>query len=964
MKKNLLFKMLAVLIVLITGVQKMWSDSYTFTTGQTIYYDFTALSTDDKKGVNWFDGVTNLDTQYDESGAGTLKTVTFTEEADKTWTDSYWISKTERGSWAGIVFTSFPSSGENVIRINSEGTSYTWETATYAIAGEMNDWSTTANTATTGSVEFKLDAHTTYDFKVVFKGGKDIWCGMGSTWISSSVSDYGCTWNGGDNIHLMTAGAGTYTFTYDYASNQLSITYPTATHPSINYCYLYKYTWSNAYLELHTTNDSHDTKAWPGQELFSPATTTIGTTPVYFCAMGSNYTEIQFDDNSDNYTGYQDPSSGWGKYMYYNTSTSAWEWTAFTVRITLNNQSATTAGTEYKDARFNDEALTTSITKPTKTGYSFGGYYTATGGGGSQIIDANGAWVASVSGYTDASKKWIHEGGTATLYAKWTAKTTTVSFNQTSGSGGQTSNVTAIYDAAMPTPITRPTRAGYSFQGYFDGEGGTGTKYYNADGTSARNWDKEDATCTLHAKWTEVALTFSSAGNWNVAGNWTETSSGSAGCIPTSSHDVTIRADVTVNINNAVAKTLTISGGKLTIPATGALEVAGAITNTDASKIVIKSSNTNQGALIFNSDGTAKATVELTMQYADPDVGKFQMVAIPVSYVAVSEAFAGTGAYTFAWKHGTGWDQRGYYEGFSAFEAVLVKGKGGTSFSGALVSTENKSYTGLSIADVDNGDVYMFGNSWTAPIQVSAMTLTNATVSILNGSSQDWDGAISTDLIPALQGFAVVVEEGETGSVEIDYDDAVRVVSGSNHNTPLKAPQRYAEADPEPITVYVSGNELRTRIRLFEDETRFSDELDEGWEAYYLKGEGLAGEMYAIGQKKMNVLAKANLEGTVVGFVPGEATNYTISFAGDGKGYYFNDVKTGKSTLIDEANTYEFTSDESTNATRFVISKIPMQPTGVEEVVEGTQARKQLIDGALYIIRDGRIYTATGNAVK
>ena len=120
----------------------------------------------------------------------------------------------------------------------------------------------------------------------------------------------------------------------------------------------------------------------------------------------------------------------------------------------------------------------------------------------------------------------------------------------------------------------------------------------------------------------------------------------------------------------------------------------------------------------------------------------------------------------------------------------------------------------------------------------------------------------------------------------------------------------------------------------------------------------------------MSILATDNLEGTILGFVPGQAETYTISFEGDGKGYYLNDVKMETSTLIEEGNTYEFAADESTNATRFVISRTPIHKvaTNVDNgewmTGEWMTARKQIIDGVLYIIRDGRIYSAEGALVK
>ena len=51
----------------------------------------------------------------------------------------------------------------------------------------------------------------------------------------------------------------------------------------------------------------------------------------------------------------------------------------------------------------------------------------------------------------------------------------------------------------MPT-IMPPTRTGYTFGGYYLGEGGNKMQYYKSDGTSARSWDKTSAT-TLYAHW-------------------------------------------------------------------------------------------------------------------------------------------------------------------------------------------------------------------------------------------------------------------------------------------------------------------------------------------------------------------------------------------------------------------------------------------------------------------------------
>ena len=78
----------------------------------------------------------------------------------------------------------------------------------------------------------------------------------------------------------------------------------------------------------------------------------------------------------------------------------------------------------------------------------------------------------------------------------------TVTLDKNDGTGGE-SETTVLAGKALTT-VTPPTKTGYTFDGYYDGEtdgNGSGTKYYNANGTSAKNWDK-GASATLHAKWT------------------------------------------------------------------------------------------------------------------------------------------------------------------------------------------------------------------------------------------------------------------------------------------------------------------------------------------------------------------------------------------------------------------------------------------------------------------------------
>jgi len=70
--------------------------------------------------------------------------------------------------------------------------------------------------------------------------------------------------------------------------------------------------------------------------------------------------------------------------------------------------------------------------------------------------------------------------------------TCVISFNNAGGTGGQTATVTATFGQPMPaiTAVPTPDTAGETFTGYWDEVSG-GKKYYNADKSSAANWDKD-----------------------------------------------------------------------------------------------------------------------------------------------------------------------------------------------------------------------------------------------------------------------------------------------------------------------------------------------------------------------------------------------------------------------------------------------------------------------------------------
>ena len=166
-----------------------------------------------------------------------------------------------------------------------------------------------------------------------------------------------------------------------------------------------------------------------------------------------------------------------------------WEKHAYTVTL---DKKGGTGGTSAVSA-YSGEAMP-SISVPSRTGYIFKGYYTAQNGQGIKCYNEDGS-----------SAKNFDLGKNVTLYAFWTAKSSTVTFNPNGGSDPSFPTKTVSYDSAygdLPT-VTRvdlhttgyTTR--YTFNGWFTSSSG-GNKILPETVV-----DKEN-NHTLYAQWTST----------------------------------------------------------------------------------------------------------------------------------------------------------------------------------------------------------------------------------------------------------------------------------------------------------------------------------------------------------------------------------------------------------------------------------------------------------------------------
>ncbi|MDR1220885.1 MAG: InlB B-repeat-containing protein [Treponema sp.] len=171
--------------------------------------------------------------------------------------------------------------------------------------------------------------------------------------------------------------------------------------------------------------------------------------------------------------------------------------------VTFNADGGTPA-TQTRTVNGRGSVGSSMPSNPTKSGYTFGGWYTSRNGGGSQFTSSTTV-TANI-----------------TVYAKWTAQTQyTVTYNANQGSGttpsSQTVNAGSSVTLASGSGLTK---SGYTFSGWNTNASGTGTSY------AANSSYTVTATITLYAKWTAQAqytVTFNADGGSFTGGSATQT---------------------------------------------------------------------------------------------------------------------------------------------------------------------------------------------------------------------------------------------------------------------------------------------------------------------------------------------------------------------------------------------------------------------------------------------------------
>ena len=359
------------------------------------------------------------------------------------------------------------------------------------------------NTTGTLSKSLNLTAKSTYKFKIFYNGeyfGKDATASRASNTIedlSAAVETY---------AKITTDAAGDYTFSYTTEGKDLTVIYPTA------------YTITYGIGAINGSNTAIGATSSPS---FTSGDYVLKTTAVTFTKGTTK--------NGYHWEGWYPNSDGSGDAW----STTDGNWTsAANTRIanikvyacySLNTYTITyhlDGGSNHKDnpANFNVTTATITLQDPTKTGYTFAGWYT----------NAD----KTVSGKTIPLGTYTNKE----FWAKWTANTYTITLNQNGATTESTpTSLTATYDgraggASDQFTLTNPEKTGYTFAGWYENEGGSGAEiittaqYYKWEDNpyvdATGHW-QHDGNVTVYAKWTpnNYAVTLSTTSETGYGSN-------------------------------------------------------------------------------------------------------------------------------------------------------------------------------------------------------------------------------------------------------------------------------------------------------------------------------------------------------------------------------------------------------------------------------------------------------------
>lgn len=285
------------------------------------------------------------------------------------------------------------------------------------------------------------------------------------------------------------------------------------------------------------------------------------------------------------FPGYND----WGL-LYWNNSSMDITLTG-TAQYPITYNANGGSGVPASQNKIHNSSLTLSTTRPTRTGYTFQGWNTKSDGSGTSYQP--GATYAS--------------NAALTLYAQWKIKTYTVSYDANGGSGVPGAQ-TKTHGVGLTLSTTKPTRTGYTFQGWATSANGSVSYASGASYTS-------NATITLYAVWkaNEYTVSYNANGGSGAPASQTKTH----GINLTLRSTWPTKANAVTNSTGQITVTYNKNGGSST-PAVQ----TGTYTNQSTTPYSFAHWNTasNNGGTTYYPGGTYSANAHVTL-YAQYQAG-------------------------------------------------------------------------------------------------------------------------------------------------------------------------------------------------------------------------------------------------------------------------------------------------------------------------------------------------------
>lgn len=508
--------------------------------------------------------------------------------------------------------------------------------------------------------------------------------------------------------------------------------------------------------------------------------------------------------------------------------------------------------------------------------------------------------------------------------------------------------------------------------------------------------------------------TSSSTEEWEKSTTWTD-SDDSTPVVPNASDSVTVNNASGVVVNDGIeaeAKIVTVNttltvndGGKLTIGDSlnikagatvtvkeGATLVVGekGITIADGGHLVVEATEDGgTGVVLVDPAATVNTRPEATVELIpdaykiSDEVYKYRYIGIPL-YFEASESFDGetnwtkdfvdpddTGSkttYLKQWKNGAWAELENGLEDLVPFKGYAISNKSNSgikyTFKGKLVGNGNGT---MNFVPGFN----LFANSYTAPINIQTLLngLTDdvkATIYMFDNdrlrsvSKADFAGFRTPKftVIPSLQAFFVLMDDGTSASESINYAEAV--FNNSLGNRGLYAPKRQETPEFNRVRINIAAeNGANDEVYLIEA-ADYTNDFENGYDEAKFMNNGL--NIFATTAYGRQATTITNdIDGTFVG-VQGNGT-YTLTFDElVGEEYQIRDLQNGVVIAMTEDNTYTFTANGAEEA-RFVVEKIAKMPTAINNAAD---AKMFVSNNTLYVSAndaDIQIFAANGQLV-